>query len=330
MTQVSDIKTVLVTGGAGFVGSHTVEALSESGYDVRVMGTGTGDVCRKEDWRKTLKGVDAVIHLAAYMDSHPDISRYTHTNVESIALAFEVMREEKISIKSFTLASSQILYGEGKYSCPTHGIVFPFPRTTEQLAAHDWEPRCPSCASSIEPLPTQESDPTSPQSAYALSKLAAEQLLLFLGKTYGVPCTVLRYAAVIGDRRSSKQRFPGAVGAFVSDAMKEEPIRLNEDGQQLRDFVHVRDIAAAHALVLGNAAAQGRIFNVGSGQGTHVLDLAKTVAETAGTPFVPQLTGRASVDAPRHALMDIAEIGRLGYRPRYSLKEMVYDYLQSV
>lgn len=345
MKPNSLIKTVLVTGGTGFVGSHVVDALLSNGYRVRVMSARSqgsvgqldvraeffqGDVCQKEDWRLAVKDVDAIIHLAACLDSHPDISRYFRTNVESIALAFEVLLEEKVALNTFILASSQILYGEGKYFCRTHGIIFMQPRKLQHLASFDWDLHCPECSSTIEPLPMEESDQTSPQSPYAISTLAAEQLLLFLGKKHGISCTVLRYAAVIGNWRSSRRSRASAVGAFSSDVTNQRPIQMNEDGQQLRDFVHVKDVASAHLLVLGNAAANGQIFNIGTGQAIRVIDLAKTVAEVAGVEFTPQFTGRSSADVPRHALMNISKLKRLGFQSRFSLRDMVRDYFQSL
>lgn len=343
---MENIKNILITGGAGFIGSHVVDAMLKAGYMVRIMdnlGPPThngvlpnwldkkaeffsGDVSKKEDWRKALQGIDAVMHLASYMDYHLDFSTYVRYNIESVALLFELIVEEKLPIKKIVSASSQSVYGEGKYNCPKHGLVYPKPRSEDQLSRHEWNQVCQKCGTNMDPLPELEDDFLNPLIPYGISKWSSEQLLSSLGKRYNIPTVSLRYSIVLGPRQSFRHFYSGALRAFAVNVLNNEPISMNEDARQFRDFVHVCDVANAHRVVLEDAGADFQVFNVGSGIGTQVVELAKTLAEVAGVEFKPFLSNRYRVGDARNSLMDNTKLKNLGWLPQKTLHEAVFDY----
>ena len=343
-------KNVLVTGGAGFIGSHVVDTLIDNGYTVRVLDNLAppthngklpewfnkkaeflkGDVRIKKDWRKALNGVEAVIHLAAYMDQHPDFSNYVSTNVESIALMFESVVENKIPIKKIIAASSQSVYGHGKYRCKNHGSIYPEPRTINDLKNRHWDYLCKDCGETLTFLPEKEDDTLFPQIPYGISKLASEQLLMNLGKKYGVSSVISRVSIALGPRQSFRHFYSGALRAFAVNVLNNEPIKINEDGQQSRDFVDVRDTASAYLKVLEDSRADFQIFNFGSGNNTKIIDLAEMVSNAAEVPFWPSLNNRFRAGDARHSPMDMDKLKALGWRPKYALAEAVSEYLKWV
>lgn len=348
MYKNNQFQKILVAGGAGFIGSHVVDELILAGYSVRVMdnlGPPThdgnvpewlnkeaefvkGDVRNKDDWRTALEGVDAVIHLAAYMDFHLDFSTYIHTNVESVTTLFELIVADKLPIKKIIMASSQSVYGEGQYTCIMHGSDYYEPRSEEQLGRHEWEQVCPVCRMTVEPMAEKETDQLKPLIPYGISKLSAEQLLFALGKLYNIPCVALRFSIALGPRQSFRHYYSGALRSFAVNVLSNEPIQMNEDGGQIRDFVHVKDVARAHLTVLNYPRANFESFNVGSGVGTHVLELGKLVSAEAGTPFNPLLNNRYRVGGARHSLMNIDKLKSLGWEPRHTLNDAVHDYME--
>jgi len=341
---------ILVAGGAGFIGSHVVDDLLAAGFSVRVMdnlGPPThdgnvpewlskkaefikGDVRNKDDWRRALEGVDAVIHLAAYMDFHLDFSTYIHTNIESVTTLFELIVADKLPIKKIVMASSQSVYGEGQYACATHGASYFATRSEEQLGRHEWEQVCPLCQATVEPVAEKETDQLLPLIPYGISKLSAEQLLFALGKMYNIPGVALRFSIALGPRQSFRHYYSGALRSFAVNVLSNEPIQMNEDGGQIRDFVHVKDVAQAHLTVLTDPRANFESFNVGSGVGARVLELGKLVAAEANVPFNPLLNNRYRVGGARHSLMDISKLKNLGWAPHHSVQDAVHDYLQWV
>jgi len=346
MMSLPNGSRVLVTGGAGFIGSHVVDALLAAGYAVRVMDTLgppthngqrpawldpraellVGDVRLKDDWRRALPGVDAVVHLAAYMDYHLDFSTYVRTNIESTTLLFECIVEDKLPIKKIVAASSQSVYGEGKYRCPTHGTVYPPQRTEEQLRAKRWEEECPVCHAALAPLPEEEDDILTPQIPYGISKLTSEWMLKNLGRRYGVPVVMLRFSIALGARQSFRHFYSGALRAFSVCALTGRTPQIFEDGEQVRDFVHVQDVARAHLAVLQDPRADFESFNVGSGTGTRVSDLARFVAEEAGVAFTPE-TGKFRTGDARHQLMNVSKLQAIGWKPERTVRDAVRDYL---
>ena len=344
------MERILVTGGAGFIGSHLVDALISIGYRVRVLDSLAppthngklpkwfnrkaqfirGDVREKKDWIRSLKGVDYVFHLAAYMDFHLNFSAYVDTIAKSTALLFEAIVEKKLPIKKIIAASSQAVYGEGKYQCSRHGIVYPELRPLSQLKKQQWEVRCPLDGRVMKPIAQKEDDFPNPQIPYGISKLALEKLLLTLGKAYNIPTVALRYSIVHGARQSFRHFYSGALREFAVLALSGQPMRMHEDSRQIRDFVHVDDVTRAHMLVLKNPKANWQVFNIGSGKPVQVYELAREVASAAGVKFGPQMQGIFRWGAPRHAPMDISKIKKLGWKPRKKLADNARDYVNWV
>lgn len=348
--MTKDIKNILVTGGAGFIGSHVVDILLKDGFNVRVLdnlGPPThdgnvpewlnkeaeiviGDVRLKEDWRKALGGIDAVIHLAAYMDYHLDFSTYIKTNIESIALMFEVIEEDKISIKKIISASSQSVYGDGRCECSVHGSISIESRREEDLKNKIFDQKCPKCDEVVKSVLQKEDDELTPQTPYGISKLSSEYLLKNLGKRYDIPVVLMRFSIVLGPHQSFRHFYSGALRSFVADALNGHPIRMNEDGSQMRDFIDVRDVANAHLVVLKDDRANFESFNVSGGHGTKIIDLAKVVCQETNSNFEPDISGRYRVGDSKYSLMDSSKLMSLGWKPKYSLNDSVRDYVKWV
>lgn len=340
-------KLVLITGGAGFIGSHTADLLAKKGYKIRILdslqgevhagkwpsyikGRGyelmKGDVRKKEDWVKALKGVNFVYHLAAYQDQRLDFSRFFDTNTKSTSLLYEVIVEKKLPVKKVILASSQFVYGDGAYKCIHSGkVFFPELRNLSQFKNKKWDIVCPH-GSPAEHVPFSETQEVNPTNSYGLSKLALEQLALRLGKTYNIPTTIMRYSIVQGSRQSPRNLYSGALRIFVSQALAGVPITVYEDGLGTRDFVNVNDVARANVLALTNSKMNFHVFNVGGGKAHKVLDFAKEVKDITGSNS-DILVGAFRRTDTRHAVSDISKLKSVGWMPKYSIRDSIADYV---
>jgi len=336
----------LVTGGAGFIGSHTVDRLLDEGYEVRVLDNldpkvhpkgrpgyiakevefVEGDVRNKEDVRRALRGVDVVVHQAAYQDYLPDYSTFIHTNAVSTALIYEVIQEEGLSVEKVVVASSQAVYGEGQYRCEKHGLVQPPARPQEQLDRGDWEVRCPACSRYMEPLLLKE-EYANPYNPYALSKYSQELVAIRLGKLLGIPTVALRYSITQGPRQSLYNQYSGICRIFTLRLLHDKPPIIYEDGKQRRDYVHIDDVVEANMLVLRSEEANYQVFNVGSGKPTTVLEYAELLAEKLGKDIEPLIPGEYRLGDARHSVSDISKLRRLGWSPKKGLEEIFEDYL---
>ena len=256
---------VLVTGGAGFIGSHTVDTLLAKGHKIRIMDSLErsvhlrgkpdyvpdeaefilGDVRNKADWKIALEGIDLVFHFAAYQDYLTDFSRFFDVNSRGTALLYEVIVEEKLPVEKVIIASSQAVYGEGKYKCSKDGIVYPDPRSLGQLERGEWELRCPKCGGKIKMELTDEAR-VNPQNQYAISKYSQELIGLALGQRYGIPTVCLRYSIVQGPRQSPYNLYSGALRTFALSTYFKKGSVIYEDGLQLRDYVNIEDAVRAN------------------------------------------------------------------------------------
>lgn len=342
---------ILVTGGAGFIGSHLVDALIKDGYGVRVLDNLSrpahnrklpewfnkkakfikGDVRNKKDWIKALKGVDYVIHLASYMDIFSDFSTYIVTNAVGTALMCEVIVEKKYPIKKIVAASSQSVYGESKYKCKKHGIVYPDIRNVKDLKRERWEIKCPlNSKEAITPLPEDENDELKPVGAYGASKVALEQILFSLGKLYNIPSVALRYSIVQGSRQSFRHFYSGALRAYAVMALSGQTIITHEDGKQLRDLVNVHDLVDAHIAVLKNPKANFQAFNVGSGKSIRLIDLADKIRKAVNPKLKILAGGKFRWATTRHSLMNISKLKKLGWRPKRTVEDSIQEYIDWV
>lgn len=336
---------VLITGGAGFIGTHTARALLARGDEVRILDALTppvhrpgftmaapegaeslhGDVRSKADWESALAGVDAVVHLAAYQDYLPDFSTFFHVNAAGTALGYEVIVERGLDVRRVVVASSQAVYGEGAYRCDRHGVVAPPARDAAQLARGDWEIRCPHCRLAVVPAATREGA-AEPRNSYGISKLAAERLALALGETYGIETVAIRYSIVHGAGQSPRNAYSGLLRSACLRLLAGRRPLAFEDGRQLRDYVAIDDAVRATLIALDHPDAPGRAYNVGGGRAWSVLEVIEALNALSGVGLEPELPGTYRVGDVRHISSDVSAMTHLGWEPRADLTEVWRGY----
>ena len=333
--------TVLVTGGAGLIGSHVVDLLLEQGREVRILDSLDPQTHRagKPDWvpadaefvlgdvrdkgmlERVLVGVEEIYHQAAFGGFTTEISTYYDANATGTARIFEVIAERRLPIRKLVAASSQAIYGEGLYRCSEDGDVQPGMRPVDQLRRREWEPRCPRCGRELEPAPTPEHVSWNGETPYAVSKLAEERTVLGMGRRLSLPTVALRYAVTFGPRQSVFNPYTGIVSIFSTLLLNGVPATVYEDGRQTRDFIFVRDIARANLAVMEDDRANWRAFNVGRGEPVTVIDLVERIA--AAYDVAPDFVagGDFRPGDVRHLTHDATAIRELGWRPETALDE---------
>ncbi len=349
-------KRVLITGGAGFVGSHTADALLAAGHDVRIFDNLAsqvhndgppsyipkhaefilGDMRDMRQVEKAIRGVDVIFHLAAAVgvgQSMYQISDYTASNNLGTANLFQAILDTHSQPEKVIVASSMSIYGEGKYLCSECGDVAPSPRSLEQMREKQWEALCATCAQALSPVATSEDKPLQCTSIYALSKKDQEEMTLLFGRTYQIPVVALRYFNIYGTRQSLSNPYTGVAAIFASRLMNRKSPMIFEDGQQMRDFVSVHDIARANLLAMENSAADGRAVNIGSGQPVSIREVAGELQRALGLDLPLEITGKYRAGDIRHCFADISLATQLlGYQPKTRLKEGIEElvvWLQS-
>jgi dTDP-L-rhamnose 4-epimerase len=333
-------KKVLVTGGAGFVGSHTVDALIRSGHEVVVYDNVTeqvhsegypsymnsaaefvqGDVRDLSRLTKAVRNADVIFHLAAAVgvgQSMYQISDYIAVNTGGTANLLQAILDSHSQPEKLVVASSMSIYGEGEYLCADCGPMAPPVRDQEQLQTKQWEVSCPRCGNALSPVPTREEKALNCSSIYALSKKDQEEMCLLFGKTYQIPVVALRYFNIFGSRQALSNPYTGVVAIFASRLLNGKPPLIFEDGAQLRDFVSVHDIVAANLLAMENAGADGRAVNIGSGQPISIREIAVELGRMLGVELSLGITGKYRAGDIRHCFADISTAARvLGYQPK--------------
>ena len=336
---------ILVTGGAGFIGSHTCDRLLSLGHEVVVLDALTppvhrnghpaylspeadfyqGDTRNRDLLTNLLRRVDAVYHFAAYQDYLPDFSRFSDVNVVSTALLYEIIVAEHLDLARIVVASSQSAMGEGLYWCPLDGEQTPGMRPESALATSQWDIPCPVCGGRLEMRPTPE-QVSNPQNAYGMSKLAEEMVAINLGRRYGIPTVALRYSIVQGPRQSVYNAYSGACRIFcLSYLLGRAPV-LYEDGEAIRDYVNIDDVVDANVLVLSDDRAAGRVFNVGGGQAVTTREFSDIVMRQYGSDKPGMVTGEYRFGDTRHILSDISALRALGWEPRRTPAQSVTAY----
>jgi dTDP-L-rhamnose 4-epimerase len=338
---------ILVTGGAGFIGSHTCDRLVRLGHEVVVLDALTapvhrdgnpnymtpgaelyvGDVRNRELVANLLRRVDAVYHLAAYQDYLPDFARFTDVNVTSTALLYEIAVAERLELSRIVVASSQSAMGEGLYRCLTHGEQTPDMRPEAALRAARWDLTCRVCDRPLEMQPTPERI-SNPQNAYGMSKYGEEMVALNLGKRYGIPTVALRYSIVQGPRQSVYNAYSGACRIFNLHYLLGSAPTLYEDGQAIRDYVNIHDVVDANVLVLNDDRAVGRAFNVGGGTPYTTEEFADIVRRHYNSDKLARITGEYRFGDTRHICSDIDALKQLGWVPTRTPAESVAEYAQ--
>lgn len=342
---------VLVTGGAGFIGSHTVDLLLQKGYEVKVLDLLQervhpygkpkyishdveflqGDVRDRDILANAMRDVDGVFHLAAYQDYMKDFSNFIHTNTYSTALIFELIVEKKLNIKKIVLASSQSVYGEGKYNCKEHSVQYPDSRSVQQLENLDWETHCPikGCKNYLEPVLIDEAV-TNPFTAYGISKEALERLAVKLGKRYSIPTVSMRYSIVQGPRNSFFNAYSGVCRIFTLRLANDKPPIIYEDGKQLRDYVHVLDVAEANVLAFESNKADYEALNVGGEKGTNLIDYTNTLIKIMNKNIQPLIPGYYRYGDTRHTVSSSEKLKKIGWKNKYTLEDIFKDYVKWV
>jgi len=340
----------LVTGGAGFIGTHVVRALHERGDDVVVLDglesqvhedrqpelpAGVefvlGDVGDVQAADRALVDVDRVIHLAAAVgvgQSMYEIARYTEKNTMATARFLERVVATRPLPERLVVASSMSIYGEGEYACEEHGRLAPVPRGEERLLARSWEVPCPHCGRDLQTVATRETKPLIPTSIYAITKRDHEEMGLVTGAAYGIPTVALRFFNVYGPGQALSNPYTGVAAIFASRLLNDRAPVVFEDGHQSRDFIHVDDIVRGILLALESEAAEGQAVNLGTGRSSTVLDMAQLIASGLGRDIAPELQGQYRAGDIRHCVADTALAeSALGFRAEVSLEDGMSDLL---
>jgi dTDP-L-rhamnose 4-epimerase len=335
---------ILVTGGAGFIGSHLVDKLVAEGHDVFVIDNLEyqvhqnkkpdfinpkakyifDDIKNKKILIPILKDVEIIFHEAANVgvgQSMYEIERYVNTNILGTATILDSLVNLNNSVKKIIIASSMSIYGEGSYECNKCGIIYPELRSEKQLKNREWEMKCPVCGTQAKPIPTKENKPLKPTSVYAISKRDQEDLCLSIGRTYGIPAVALRYFNVYGPRQSLSNPYTGVCAIFSSRIKNDNSPIIYEDGLQTRDFIYIDDVVSANIFAMKNSLTNYKALNVGSGKPVSIFKIAMTLSKLYGKKIKPQVIQKYRSGDIRHCFADISEIKKLGFIPQTSFEE---------
>jgi dTDP-L-rhamnose 4-epimerase len=343
-------QTALVTGGAGLIGSHIVDAALAAGWDVRILDNlqrqthrhgkpawvpadaefVQGDVRNRRTWERALDDIDVVFHEAAYGGYMPEIAKFIDSNGVGTALLLETIRDRNLPVRKVVVASSQAVYNEGAYSCAEHGPFYGTTRSMEQLALGDWAMQCPQCGCPSTPVPTDEGAPTGGENVYAISKMIQERLVLSWGRATGIPAVALRYSCTYGPRQSLFNPYTGVIAIFCTRLVNDLAPIVYEDGRQMRDLIYVEDVARANLLVAKDERADGQVFNVGTGQAAEIGKLAELLSAKLGKEIAPQIPGEFRPGEMRALISDGTRMGGLGFQPQVQLEEGIGRYLDWV
>ena len=354
------MEKVLVTGGAGFIGSNVALKLIAKGYSVVVLDSLSeqihglnpdqtsplylsikgkvdfikGDVCKREDWLKALDGMDYVIHLAAETgtgQSMYEIEKYVGTNIGGTALLLDILANTKHHVKRVVVAESRAIYGEGKYVCPSCGIVYPLERKDEDMSKGDFECKCPKCGGSVKLVGTTEDSNILPSSVYGITKQVQGQLVHLVCKNIGVESVSFRYQNVYGPGQSLSNPYTGILSIFSTRIKNGNGLNIFEDGKETRDFVFIDDVADATILGMEVPAANGHVFNVGTGVATDVLTVAHTLCDKYGIQVPITVSGNYRLGDIRHNFADITLAKQiLGFNPKWNFSDGIEQFVKWV
>jgi len=350
-------KKVLVTGGAGFIGSHLVDRLVDLGSEVRafdslepqVHGSSQtipkylneecefikGDMRNRKQLKEALGEIEVIFHQAAVVgvgQSMYQVHKYIEANTLGTAGLLDILVNEKHNVEKLIIASSMSVYGEGKYQCDSCGEVYPKLRSLEQLKRRKWEMRCPLCDKSVAGIPTPEENPLYPTSVYAISKRDQEEICLTVGRAYDIPTVALRYFNVYGPRQALSNPYTGVAAIFSARIKNHHNPIIFEDGLQSRDFIHVRDIVQANIFAMEKEEANFEVFNVGTGRKLSVLDIANIlIKKLAKDELRPEIVSKYREGDIRHCYADISKIKeKLRYEPGVEYEDGILDLVDWV
>ena len=352
------MKNILITGGAGFIGSNLTKKLVSKGYSITVLDNLSkqihsedqkselynsikeistfifGDVCNEQDWKKALKGQDAVIHLAAETgtgQSMYEISRYNDVNILGTSHLLDFLANNKNSVKKLIIASSRSIYGEGKYKCENHGVVYPNEREISNMMKGKFDPFCNFCGSELALMPTDENSKIHPSSIYGITKQHQEQMILLMGKSLGIPAVALRYQNVYGPGQSLSNPYTGILSIFSTRMLNGNDIDIYEDGEESRDFVFIDDVVEATILALEKEEANHQIFNVGSGEATSVTQVANSLKKLYDSNVNISIGGSFRLGDIRHNYADLNKIKNLlGFTAKFDFQTGISRFVDWV
>ena len=342
------MKNILISGGAGFIGSNLTKKLVSKGYNITILDNLSkqihgkdqkselynsikeistfilGDVCNEEDWKKSLKGQDAVIHLAAETgtgQSMYEISRYNDVNILGTSHLLDFLANNKNSVKKLIIASSRSIYGEGKYKCENHGVVYPNDRIASNMMKGKFDLFCDVCGGELDLMPTDENSKIHPSSIYGITKQQQEQMILLMGKSLGIPAVALRYQNVYGPGQSLSNPYTGILSIFSTRMLNGNDIDIYEDGEESRDFVFIDDVVEATILALEKEEANHQIFNVGSGEATTVSQVANSLKSLYNSNANISIDGSFRLGDIRHNYADLNKIKNLlGFTAKFDFQ----------
>lgn len=354
------MKNVLISGGAGFIGSNLALSLISKGYEVTVLDnlspqihgndpekTSTlynsikgkvhfikGTVTSREDWINAIEGVDSIVHLAAETgtgQSMYEIQKYTEVNIGGTSLLLDILTNSKHSVKKVVVAASRAIYGEGRYYSKEKGFVYPLSRTDEYMAKGEFECKYEGCSAPLELVGTDEDSKIHPTSVYGITKQVQEQLVMCVCPTIGIDPVAFRYQNVYGPGQSLSNPYTGILSIFSTRIKNGNPINIFEDGNESRDFVYIEDVVDATVLGLEKDSANGHSFNVGTGVATDVMTVATTLIEKYGVDVPVTISGNYRSGDIRHNFADISKINSLlGFVPRWNFSDGIGQFAKWV
>ena len=353
------MKKILITGGAGFIGSSLSLKLLDLGYEVIVLDNLSeqihgedpnesytynmiknkvkfikGSVEKEEDWLKCLPEADFIVHLAAETgtgQSMYQITKYTDVNIRGTSLMLELLANNKFNVKKIVYASSRAVYGEGKYLCKDHGVVSPLSREDSDMRKGDFSVKCPICRNNVSLLKTDEDSLLKPSSVYGFTKQAQEQLCGIVCKSINIPNVGLRFQNVYGPGQSLSNPYTGILSIFSNLLLQNKNLNIFEDGKESRDFVYIDDVVNSIILALFNTNIKDGIFNIGSGEKTTVLTVAEELKKLYRSNSNISISGNYRIGDIRHNIADLEKSkSKLNYHPSVSFSNGIKEFAEWV
>ncbi|MGL5570610.1 SDR family NAD(P)-dependent oxidoreductase [Cetobacterium sp.] len=352
-------KNILITGGAGFIGSNLALKLIERGHKVTVLDNMSkqihgenyknsqlykniegkvelilGSVENREDWKKALRNIDVVVHLAAETgtgQSMYEINRYIDVNIKGTSELLDILTNEEHNVKKIVVASSRAIYGEGEYICPNHGLVYPEEREDKYMSKGDFNVKCPICDVTVELKATTEETKKHPSSVYGFTKQAQEEMCMIVGKSLKIPVVAYRYQNVYGPGQSLKNPYTGILSIFSTRIKNGNDINIFEDGQESRDFVYINDVVDATVLGIEKDEANYQTFNVGTGVAITVQEVAETLRAKYNSNIEIKISGNYRLGDIRHNYADLTKIKSfLGFEPKVDFNTGISNFVNWV